>query len=550
MSITIITILCICITCCVGIFIGSLKFRGIGLGVGGVLFAGLFAGWLLDKYAVVIPADVLTFLKEFGLIMYLYSMGLAVGPNIFQALRKNGMILNAMSLGVTALGALLACLIFKFGKISLPELLGLYAGSVTSTPALGAAQQILGELGFKASEITQSGFAYAIGYPFGIISCIVVFILLKVIFRVKITDEVAKYESSKAGNDPHMQGFNVLVNNPGFDGLEIGDFLKMIHYTMTISRMKRGDEYIVPHEHIKLQMGDILLIFGPRKIFQEVSFLFKMDPDHDLMEESAKQIQSQNLLVTNQRCVGKPLKNVLGGKRHRWVISRVIRNGISLPPTPDLKLAFADQVVVVGKQADTTALIRYLGNDQARANDTRFIPYFLGMIAGILLGLVPLHIPGIDAPIKLGTSGGPLIVAVILSCRGSVGNIVFYTPAYVLNAFRFLGLLLFLTVVGLASGPGFVRLIAGTQGLYFIAMGILITSLPMLIVGCVVRITKKMDYLSLCGGLSGCNTCVPSMTFVANMSNTDAPAIGYATAYPVTIALRVISAQVLALMLV
>lgn len=550
MSITIITILCICITCCVGIFIGSLKFRGIGLGVGGVLFAGLFAGWLLDKYAVFIPADVLAFLKEFGLIMYLYSMGLAVGPNIFQALRKNGMILNAMSLGVTALGALLACLVFKFGKITLPEVLGLYAGSVTSTPALGAAQQILGELGFKTSEITQSGFAYAIGYPVGIVSCITVFILLKLIFRVKITDEVAKYESSKAGSDPHMQGFNVLVNNPSFDGLEIGDFLKMIHYTMTISRMKRGDEYIVPHEHIKLQMGDILLIFGPRKIFQEVSFLFKMDPDHDLMEESAKQIQSQNLLVTNQRCVGKPLKKVLGDKRHHWVISRVIRNGISLPPTPDLKLAFADQVVVVGKQADTTALIRYLGNDQARANDTRFIPYFLGMIAGILLGLVPLHIPGIDAPIKLGTSGGPLIVAVILSCRGSVGNIIFYTPAYVLNAFRFLGLLLFLTVVGLASGPGFVRLIAGTQGLYFIGMGVLITSLPMLIVGCVVRMTRKMDYLSLCGGLSGCNTCVPSMTFVANMSNTDAPAIGYATAYPVTIALRVISAQVLALMLV
>lgn len=550
MSITIITILCICITCCVGIFIGSLKFRGIGLGVGGVLFAGLFAGWMLDKYAVHIPADVLAFLKEFGLIMYLYSMGLAVGPNIFQALRKNGMILNAMSLGVTALGALLTFAVFKFGRISLPEVLGLYAGSVTSTPALGAAQQILGELGFDAAQITQSGFAYAIGYPVGIVSCITVFILLKLIFRVKITDEVAKYEASKAGNDPHMQGFNVLVNNPGFDGLEIGDFLKMIHYSMTISRMKRGDEYIVPHEHTKLQMGDILLIFGPRKIFQEVSFLFKMDPDHDLMEESAKQIQSQNLLVTNQKCVGKPLKKVLGDKRHHWVISRVIRNGISLPPTPDLKLAFADQVVVVGKQADTAALIRYLGNNQARANDTRFIPYFLGMIAGILLGLVPLHIPGIDAPIKLGTSGGPLIVAVILSCRGSVGNIIFYTPAYVLNAFRFLGLLLFLTVVGLASGPGFVRLVAGTQGLYFIGMGILITSIPMLVVGIVTRMTKKMDYLSLCGGLSGCNTCVPSMTFVANMANTDAPAIGYATAYPVTIALRVISAQVLALMLV
>lgn len=549
MSLTVLTILCICITCCVGIFIGSLKIRGIGLGVGGVLFAGLFAGWLLEKYAVYIPADVLAFLKEFGLIMYLYSMGLAVGPNIFAALRKNGMVLNLMSLGVTGLGALITFLIFKFGNISLPEVLGLYSGAVTSTPALGAAQQILGELGVKQELIEQSGFTYAIGYPFGIISCIIVFILLKVIFRVKITDEVAKYEAEKVDDDPHMQGFNVLVNNPSFDGLEIGDFLKMIHYTMTISRMKRGDEYIVPHENIKLQMGDILLIFGPRKIFQEISFLFKMDPERDLMEESAKQIQSQTLLVTNPARIGKPLKKILGDKRHHWVISRVIRNGISNSPTPDFKLAFADQVVVVGKKEDTKTLIRYLGNDQERANDTRFIPYFLGMIAGILVGLIPLHIPGIDIPIKLGTSGAPLIVAAVLSCRGSVGGIIFYTPSYVLNAFRFLGLLLFLTVVGLSSGPGFFRLLSGTQGLYFIVLGILITSLPMLIVGIVVRLTKKMDYLSLCGGLSGCNTCVPSMTFVANMSNTNAPAIGYATAYPVTIALRVISAQMLALML-
>lgn len=218
------------------------------------------------------------------------------------------MVLNLMSLGVTGLGALITFLIFKFGNISLPEVLGLYSGAVTSTPALGAAQQILGELGVKQELIEQSGFTYAIGYPFGIISCIIVFILLKVIFRVKITDEVAKYEAEKVDDDPHMQGFNVLVNNPSFDGLEIGDFLKMIHYTMTISRMKRGDEYIVPHENIKLQMGDILLIFGPRKIFQEISFLFKMDPERDLMEESAKQIQSQTLLVTNPARIGKPLK--------------------------------------------------------------------------------------------------------------------------------------------------------------------------------------------------------------------------------------------------
>lgn len=549
MSLTVLTILCISITSCIGIFIGSLKFRGIGLGVGGVLFAGLLSGYLLERYTIILNPEVLTFLKEFGLILFLYSMGLTVGPNIFSSLRKNGLILNLISLAVVSSGTLCAVLIFKFSKISLPEIIGLYAGSVTSTPALGTGQQILAELGEKADLIEKSGFTYAIAYPFAIIGSILVFVLLKVLFRVKITDEVAAYETEKIDNDPHMQGFNVLVNNPSFDGLEIGNFLKMMHYTMTISRMKRGDEYIIPHEHIKLKMGDILLIFGPRKIFQEISFLFKTDPDRDLMEESAKQIQSQKLLLTNPLCVGKPLKNILGDSKRHWVISRVIRNGISLSPTPDLKLAYADQVVVVGKKEETKILIRYLGNDQERANDTRFIPYFLGMILGILVGLIPFHIPGIEIPLKLGTSGGPLIIAMILSYRGSLGRIVFYTPAHVLNAFKFLGLLLFLAVVGLASGPGFVKLISSTEGLYFVGLGLMITTLPLLIVGIFVRSTKKMNYLTLCGALSGCITSLPSMTFVGNMSNTNAAAIGYATVYPVTIALRVISAQVLALML-
>ena len=549
MSLTVITILCISITSVVGIFIGSLKFKGIGIGVGGVLFAGLFTGYFLERMNIVLNPEVLAFLKEFGLILFIYSMGLTVGPNIFASLRKNGLTLNLIALAVISLGTIITVLIFKFGRVSLPELLGLYSGAVTSTPALGSGQQILSELGMKASEIEKSGFTYAIAYPFAIISGILVFAFLKIAFRVKITDEVASYETQKVDNDPHMQGFNVLVSNPSFDGLEIGDFLKMMHYTMTISRMKRGDEYIIPHEHIKLQMGDILLIFGPRKIFQEISFLFRLAPDQDLMEESAKQIQSQNLLLTNPSRVGKPLKKILGDTRHHWVISRVIRNGISLSPTPDLKLAYADQVVVVGKKEETKALIRYLGNDQEVANDTRFIPFFLGMIIGILVGLIPFNIPGVSIPLKLGTSGGPLIVSMLLSYRGSWGRIIFYTPSHVLKAFKFFGILLFLAVVGIASGPGFFRLISGSEGLYFVGMGMTITAVPLLIVGIFMRLMKKTNYLTLCGALSGSITSLPTMTFVANMSNTDAPAIGYATVYPVTIALRVISAQVLALML-
>lgn len=549
MSLTVLTILCISITSFVGIFIGSLKIRGIGLGIGGVLFAGLFAGYLLDRSSLALNPEVLAFLKEFGLILFIYSMGLSVGPNIFASLRKNGLTLNLISLAVVAVGTVTAILIFKFGKISLPEIVGLYAGAVTSTPALGAGQQILGELGVDAAMMETSGLAYAIAYPFTIISSILVFVILKLAFRVKITEEVAAYEAEKADDDPHMQGFNVLVNNPSFDGLEVGDFLKMMHYTMTISRMKRGDEYIVPHEHIKLQMGDLLLLFGPRKIFSTISFLFRLDPERDLVEESAKQIQSQNLMLTNPRRVGTPLRKILGDFKRKWVISRVIRNGISLSPTPELKLAYADEVVVVGKMAGTKGLARYLGNNKDVANDTRFIPYFFGMILGILIGMIPLHMPGVEIPLKFGTAGGPLIAGLLLSYRGSLGRIVFYTPAPVLNAFKFLGLLLFLAVVGISSGGGFFKLISSSEGLYLMALGTVITTVPLIIVGAAVRIIRKMNYLTLCGALSGCITSLPSMTFIANMSNANAAPLGYATVYPMTIALRIISAQLIALVL-
>lgn len=549
MSLTVLTILCISITSYIGIFFGSLKIKGIGLGVGGVLFAGLGVGYLLHRNSIELNPEVLAFLKEFGLILFIYSMGLEVGPNLFASLRRNGLMLNLMSLSVVTLGTITAILIFKFGKISLPELIGLYSGAVTSTPALGSGQQILTELGVEADMIEKTGLAYAIAYPFTIITSILTFVVLKIIFRVKITKEVVGYESEKADDDPQMQGFNVLVNSANFDGLEVGDFLKMTHYTMTISRMKRGDEYIIPHEHIKLQMGDLLLLFGPKKIFSTIAFLFRLDPERDLVEESAKQIQSQTILLTNPRRVGTPLKRILGDHKHNWVISRVIRNGISLSPLPDLKLAYADEVVVVGKKDRVKPLIRYLGNNKKTANDTRFIPFFFGLILGILLGLIPVHIPGVDIPLKLGTSGGPLIAGLLLSYRGSLGRIVFYTPVPVLNAFRFFGILLFLAVVGMSSGPGFFSLISSTAGLYLMALGIIITVLPLLIVGVVFRVTRKTNYLTLCGGLSGCVTSLPSMTFISNMSNTDAAQLAYATVYPTTIALRVISAQVLALVL-
>lgn len=550
MSLTILTILCICVTSFCGIFLGNLKFKGISIGMGGVLFAGLIAGHFLYFGGISLNADVLAFLREFGLILFIYSMGLSVGPGIFASLKKNGLTLNLIALAVVILGTFIAVLIYKFSGISLSETLGLYSGAVTSTPALGAAQQILGELGVKAEEIANAGLAYALAYPFTILSSIMVFIALKFVCRVNIGDEVASYEYRKAQDNPQMEAFNVVVNNPNFNGIEIGHFLKMVHYVMAVSRMKRGDEYLVPHEHTKLQVGDVLLLFGPKSYFETVSMLFQVDPKRDLMAESANKIQSQTLRVTKPSRVGKPLRKIMGHARRHWVISRVIRNGISLSPLPDLKLAYGDSVVVVGKAIDVLPLVRYLGNSTEALNTTRFIPFFIGMMLGILIGLIPFRLPGIETPLTLGASGGPLVTALLLSYRGSLGRIIFYTPPTVLKAFKDLGIILFLAVVGLSSGAGFFGLIASKEGLSLIGMGILITAVPLFSVGLFMKLYKKMNYLTLCGALSGCITSLPSLTFISNMSGADAAPLGYATVYPLTLALRILAAQLLGVLLI
>ncbi|MCQ2965763.1 MAG: putative transporter [Alphaproteobacteria bacterium] len=549
MSLTVITILCICLTSSIGILLGSMKFKGISIGVCGVLFAGLIGGYILNKEQIVLNSEVLSFLREFGLILFIYSTGMTIGPNIFTSLKKDGILMNIMSIAVVAIGFIITVLIGKLGFANVAQAVGLYAGAVNSTPSLGAGQQILTDLKIDLSLLPQTGMMYALSYPFAIISGIFVFIIIKSIFKINIADEVALYEARKAKDNPNMQGFNVIVNNPNFNGIEIGHFLKMIHYSMAVSRMKRGSDYIVPHEHTKLQVGDILLLFGPQSIFETVSILFQVDNERDLMKESEKAIQSQSILLTKPMHVGKPLKTIMGGERRHWVISRVIRNGISHSPTPDFKLAYGDKIIAVGKSTDVLPLVRYLGNSKQAITAVRFIPFFVGMIIGIFIGLIPFKIPGIDATIKLGTAGGPLLTALLLSYRGSLGRMVFFTPSIVLSAFKDLGLILFLAVVGLSSGAYFFNLICSFLGLSMIGLGILITALPMMAVGVFMRYYKKMNYLTICGTLSGCISSLPTLTFILNMSGTDAAMLGYASVYPLTLILRILTIQVIALLL-
>ena len=549
MSQTVITILCLTVTSFTGFLLGNLKFKGIGLGVGGVLFAGLIVGHFLDKSQILLNPEVLSFIREYGLILFIYSMGLQIGPNVFASFKKNGWLMSGLAFFVVATGTLTAVVIFKCTDIKLPVLLGLVSGAVTNTPSLASSQQVLTELGFGVEALAQTSLAYALAYPFTIIGALFVYIFLKFAMRVKVEDEVTSYEFKKAQDNPQMEAFNVVVNNPNFNNIEIGHFTKMVNNAVVVSRMKRGDEYLVPNPQTKMKVGDVLLLFGPKTYFSTVSLLFQLDPEHDLMVESADQIQSTTVRVTRPSRVGLPLKKIMGDERHQWVISRVIRHGVSLPAQPDLELAFGDSVIAVGRTVNVLPLVRFLGNSSAAMNLMRFVPFFVGMTLGIFVGMIPIHIPGVSMPLRLGTAGGPLIVALLLSYRGSLGRLIFYMPPLAVGALKDFGIIMFLAVVGLASGGAFFQSLQDGEGLRLIGYGLIITIIPLIVVAFYARIVLKMNYLSLCGTLSGSITNLPSLTFINSLSTTDAGVLGYATVYPLVTGLRIISAQLLALLL-
>lgn len=550
MSPTILTILCLTVTSFSGFLLGNFKIKGIGLGVGGVLFAGLIAGHFLDKSQIFLNADVLSFIREFGLILFIYSMGLQIGPNVFASFKKNGWRMNGLAFLVVVTGTVTAVIIFKSTDIKLPILLGLMSGAVTNTPSLASSQQVLTELGFGIEALAQTSLAYALAYPFTVIGALFVYILLKVVMRVKVEDEVTSYEFKKAQDNPQMEAFNVVVNNPNFNNIEIGHFAKMVNNAVVVSRMKRGDEYIVPNPQTKMRVGDVLLLFGPKTYFSTVSLLFQLDSEHDLMVESADQIQSTTIRVTRPSRVGLPLKKIMGDERHQWVISRVIRHGVSLPAQPDLELAFGDSVIAVGRTVNVLPLVRFLGNSSAAMNLMRFVPFFVGMTLGIFVGMIPIHIPGVSMPLRLGTSGGPLLVALLLSYRGSLGRLIFYMPPLAVGALKDFGIIMFLAVVGLSSGAAFFKSLQDGQGLMLIGYGLIITIVPLIIAAFYARIVLKMNYLSLCGTLSGSITNLSALSFINSLSTTDAGVLGYATVYPLVTGLRIVAAQLLALLLI
>ncbi|MFC0990774.1 putative transporter [Pasteurella multocida] len=544
-----ITISLLALVAVIGLWIGHWKIRGVGLGIGGVLFGGIIVAHFTNQYGLKLDAHTMHFIQEFGLILFVYTIGIQVGPGFFASLRQSGLKLNGFAALIVLLGSLAVIVIHKLADVPLDIILGIYSGAVTNTPSLGAGQQILSELGLTQTTSTM-GMAYAMAYPFGICGILLSMWLIRLFFRIKIDDE-AKNFLKESGQDKETLGsINVRVTNPNLDGLRLVDIPGFDEKRDVVcTRLKRDEHISVPQANTIIQKGDLLHLVGEMPLLRKIKLVLGEEVDVPLSSFSGD-LRSDRIVVTNEKVLGKKIRALGIHQKYGVVISRLNRAGVELVPTANTALQFGDVLHVVGRSEVLNQAVSILGNAQQKLQQVQMLPVFIGIGLGVLLGSIPFHIPGFPVPLKLGLAGGPLVVALILARIGSIGKLYWFMPPSANLALREIGIVLFLAVVGLKSGGNFVDTLVNGSGLEWMVYGIFITFVPLMIVGIVARLYAKMNYLSLCGLLAGSMTDPPALAFAnAIKEESGASALSYATVYPLVMFLRIISPQLLAILL-
>lgn len=538
------TVLLICLVGAVGMALGELKIKGVGLGVGGVLFAGIAFG----HFGAEIPAYLFNFIRDFGLILFVYTIGIQVGPGFFESLKKSGLKLNLLASSIVLLGAAIALALgFALG-LPLSATLGLFSGAVTNTPSLAAAQQVLGELGLSAPDVAVTGTAYAMAYPFGIVGILVAMLLVRFALRIVPENEASTFEETRKREAGNIDMIDLLIQNPGLNGIKLRDLAVLQWAGVVASRLRRGDEVTVPTGETTLHVGDIIHLVGPQdKLNGLVHTIGEVTSSAHTLKNT--DIQLEKMAVTNTAILGKSIFQAGFSSGQNVVITRVNRAGIDLSPMSGLKLQFGDIVSIVGRAADIESAAPSIGNARHKLQQMDILPMFVGIALGVLLGSIAFHLPGMPAPIKLGLAGGPLLVSILLARLGHIGRHVWFMPPSAMFGLRELGIVMFLAVVGMKAGHSFVDTLIHGNGLLWFFCGAAVTLLPLLAVGLAGRLIFKLNYLTLCGVLAGSMTDPPALAFANAMSRTDAPALAYATVYPLTMCLRILIVQIMALIL-
>lgn len=540
-------VLALSLAAVVGLALGAVKVRGIGLGVGGVLFAGLVLGHLGLRG----DPHVLEFLKEFGLILFVYTIGVQVGPGFFSALKRVGLPLNLMAAAIVGLGVLTTVAVFFVAGLPLPVVLGLFSGAVTNTPSLAAGQQMLAQMGATKETLTLLPTGYAVAYPFGIAGILLAMTVIRMLFRVSPAAEGEAFEAGQQARRHGLETLNVRLTNPNLDGLPLSEIPGLHDHGVVVSRVLRqeADGHIeVPHPETRFRCGDVLFLVGTPQALHAMQLILGETADINLKERT-EEVKWDRLVVTNTKILGKSVDDLNLLQQCDVVISRVSRSGIELLPSPQLHLQFGDIVQVIGTEEHIRAAAKLLGNTGKALQQAQILPIFAGIALGVLIGAIPIALPGLPAPVSLGLAGGPLLAALLLSRLGHMGPLVWFMPPSANHALREVGIVLFLAVVGLNAGDRFFDVLMHGDGVAWMGWAALITVVPLLVVGLAARLIWKQNYLTLCGVLAGSMTDPPALAFAAAQSSSEAASVAYATVYPLVMCLRILAPQILVLLL-
>lgn len=532
-----------------GIFLGKIKIFGVSLGVTFVLFVGILMGHL--GYEV--QTDTLHFLREFGLILFIFSIGMQVGPGFFSSFKEGGIKMNMLAIYAIAINVGITLAIYFIqggaqGHTTISQLVGIMSGAVTNTPGLGAAQQTVLQVNADAYNISQDmSMGYAAAYPLGVVGIIITMIVLKKIFKINVEKEIKEIEDEKNDSQlaPHIVTFK--VTNDLVEGLSIRKLHTLINCNFVLSRIENpSGKVFIPTADDEVHAGDLCLVVcsaHDEEVFQRF-----LGPKVEKTWEMEKgPVVSRRILITRTEYNGVKLGSLRLRTAYKLNATRVNRAGVDLIATPNLRLQMGDRLTVVGKLEDINQIAHKLGNSMKRLNEPNLVTMFIGIFLGILVGSIPFHFPGMSVPMKLGLAGGPLIVAILLSAYGPKIHIVTYTNSSANLLLREIGICLFLASVGIAAGKDFAATVFNAQGAIWVGYGFIITVLPLLTIGIIARMKYKMNYLSIMGMLSGGYTDPPALAYANKVAGNDSPAVSYSTVYPLTMFLRVIVAQILIL---
>ncbi|WP_371742115.1 putative transporter [Citreicella sp. C3M06] len=543
------TMMAVSLAAVLGLLFGRLSFRGIGLGIGGVLFAGIAVGDLSARAGIHFSAEMFEFIREFGLILFVFTIGVQVGPGFFASLRKAGLQFNLAAASIVCLGVLVTVAIGIIFDVPVPQLVGLMSGAVTNTPGLGAAVQALSDAGASAEDIAAPPLGYAVAYPFGIVGILLSMLLVRFALKVDIKAEAARFDvERRKGASASLPTMNVAVHNANFEGHKLAEVPGLFDDGLVASRMKTEAGLIVPRRDTILHMGDVLHLVGPQDKIHAMQMILGEVVDTPLSTKGTD-LRWGRMVVTDKHATSHRLRTLALDEAYGVTISRIMRAGVELSPRGDSTLQFGDIVTVVGAKDAIETVRGVLGDQSSKLEMVDFPGLFIGIMFGVLLGSIPLALPGLPAPLKLGLAGGPLVAAILLGQLGSWGPFTWVMPPVANHALREFGIVLFLAVVGLKAGSRFLDTLLNGDGLSWILYGALITLIPLVIVGLVARALFGFNYLSLCGVLAGSMTDPPALAFANAQSPAPAAAIAYASVYPLVMGLRIFAPQLLVLLL-